>query len=239
MIRGGSTSVIQGHGLLPGFQGEQYERSHASSEETLIYPEDLPNDDLLAEFEISGSTVPDGAEIDKIYEKYLAEGALTDMGVTIMLRDIPYRMMVEPHIFDILKNTSGLNHVDYIYLPLTEPNQHSSYARNKGYCFVHFSNKESAQLFASRLKHYVLPSMFTGGKMMIASWAKFQGLGLNLHNVLDIHTKKWRPKKGYVYIRCAGGKLARYGLLRLRNFLQAKTREQRHICGVALCKRVK
>jgi hypothetical protein len=212
--------MIRGYGLLPGFQGEQCERSHASSEETLLYPEDLPNDNLLAVFENSESTVPDDLEIDKVYEEYLAEGTLTDMGVTIMLRDIPYRMMVEPHIFDILKNTSDLNHVDYIYLPLTEP---SSYARNKGYCFVHFWNKESAQLFASRLEHYVLPSVW-GGKKMIASWAKFQGLGLNLQNVLDIHTKKWRPKKGYVYIRCAGGKLARYGLLRLRNFLRARGR---------------
>jgi hypothetical protein len=217
-----------GPGRVPAFQGKHYEWSHASSEDTHLYPEDLPSDDHVGEYEKSESNVADGAEVEKIYQEYLAEGvenALEDMGVTIMLRDIPYKMRVEPHVFDLIKNTSDLNHVDYIYLPLTEPNHGSDGTRNKGYCFVHFSNKESAQLFVSRLEEYVFPaSVFPASKMMKAGLAKFQGLSLNLHNVLDIHSKKWRPKKGYVYIRRAGGKLVPYGLLRLRNLLKARER---------------
>jgi hypothetical protein len=217
-----------GHGRVPGFPGKHYEWSNASSEETHLYPEDLPSDDQVGEWEKSDSNVADGADIEKIYEEYLAErvdNALEDMGVTIMLRDIPYRMRVEPHVFDLLKNTSDLNHVDYIYLPLAEPNHGSDGARNKGYCFVHFSNKESAVLFVSRLEDYVF-SVFPASKMMKAGMAKFQGLSLNLHNVLDIQAKKWRPKKGYAYIRRAGGKLVPYGLLRLRNLV--KDRERSH-----------
>jgi hypothetical protein len=56
--------------------------------------------------------------------------------------------------------------------------------------------------------------------MMHAGLAKFQGLSLNLRNLLDIHSKKWRPKNGHAYIRLAGGKLAPYGLLRLRTLLK-------------------
>jgi hypothetical protein len=131
-------------------------------------------------------------------------------------------MRVEPHVFDLLQSTSDLSHVDYIYLPMTI-NQCSDAVRNKGYCFIHFSNNDSAQRFVSRLEHYVLPrSMFPSARMMIAGMAKFQGLSLNLHNVLDIHSKKWRPKNGYAYIRCAGGELTSCALLRLRNLLKRR-----------------
>jgi hypothetical protein len=226
------------HGRDPGFHGKHDERSHASSDETLLYPDDFPNNVPSAEDDDSDGIVADGAELEKIYEEYLVEGAENiqgEIGVTIMLQDIPYRMQVEPHVFDLLQSISDLNHVDYIYLPMTtatkrSPDHGSDAARNKGYCFIHFSNNASAQLFVSRLENYVFPtSVFTApSKTMNAGLAKFQGLSLNLRNLLDIHSKKWRPKNGNVYIRRAGGKLATYGLLRLRNLLKARCRGQRY-----------
>jgi hypothetical protein len=199
--------------------------SHASSEETLLYPEDLPNNDPLGEYEDSESTEAGNDGLEKVYEEYLADGEENgpgDMGVTIMLRDISYRMQVEPHVLDLLQSTSDLSHVDYIYLPMTI-NHGCDAKRNKGYCFIHFSNNASAQLFVSRLANYVLPdSLIPTEKTMIAGLAKFQGLSLNLHNLLDIHSKKWRPRNGHVYIRCAGGTLAPYGLLRLRKLLKRR-----------------
>jgi hypothetical protein len=46
--------------------------------------------------------------------------------------------------------------------------------------------------------------------------AKFQGLSVNLNNLLDIHSKKWRPKNGIVYVRTDRG-LVSVRLLALRN----------------------
>jgi hypothetical protein len=216
------------HGV-PGVQGKQDERSHASSEDTLLYLEDLQNDDPSAEYEASESTEAGDAELEKIYKEYLADGEGNGRGrdgVTIMLRDIPYRMQVEPHVFDLLKNTCDMRDVDYIYLPMTITNG-SDAVRNKGYCFIHFSNNASAELFVSRLEHYVVRgSMFPSAKMMITGAAKFQGLSLNLHNLLDIHSKKWRPKNGYAYIRCAGGDLVPCKLLHLRNLLKRRAAAQ-------------
>jgi hypothetical protein len=222
------------HGQAPGFQGKHEEGSHASSEETLLYPEDLADVHVpFAGYEDSEGAVTGGAELEKVYQEYLAEGAentLGDTGVTIMLQDIPYRMQVEPHVMDLLQSTSELNHVDYIYLPMTIAMKRSTEhgldgARNKGYCFIHFSNSASAERFISRLEHYVLPaSVWTPSKTMKAGLAKFQGLSLNLRSLLDIQSKKWRPKNGHVYIRRAGGKLAPYGLLRLRSILKQRCR---------------
>merc|ERR1719240_2331059 len=98
------------------------------------------------------------------------------------------------------------------------PDHGSDAARNKGYCFIHFSNNASAQLFVSRLEHYVFPtSVFTApSKTMNAGLAKFQGLSLNLRNLLDIHSKKWRPKNGLAYMRTDNG-LVPVRLLALRN----------------------
>jgi hypothetical protein len=209
---------------IPGIQRKQDEPSPPSSEATPLNLEDVPsNDPGTAEYEASESTEAGDVEL-KIYEEYLASGEEGQgrKGVTIMLRDIPYTMRVEPHVFDLLRNTSDLSHVDYIYLPMNM-NRHPNVLRNKGYCFIHFSNIDSAQRFVSRLEHYVLPHpLVPSARMMIAGLAKFQGLSSNLHNVLDIQSKKWRPKSGHAYIRCTGGELASCGLLQLRNLLKRR-----------------
>jgi hypothetical protein len=165
-------------------------------------------------------------KMEDIYHTYLASGGnQTGAGVTIMLRDIPYRMQVEPDLFRILRQTADLNHVDYIYLPMTiegVSTRSNVQPRNKGYCFIHFSVEATAHAFATRVQEYVIPDTF-GGKTMFASRAKFQGLSMNLVNLLDVQSKKWRPKHGVAHIRDSTGELVCVGLLPLRNLFKKRS----------------
>jgi hypothetical protein len=58
---------------------------------------------------------------------------------------------------------------------------------------------------------------------MFASRAKFQGLSMNLVNLLDIQSKKWRPKHGVAHIRASTGELVCVGLLPLRNLFKKRS----------------
>lgn len=143
-----------------------------------------------------------------------------DDGVTIMLRDVPYKLEVDPDLFEILGE--DLVHVDYIYLPMTTEGFASSTsapARNKGYCFLHFSSPGHAERFADRIAQCELPMHLGGGKTMHAALAKFQGLRTNLTNLLDINSKKWRPKYGVAHVRTDVG-LSCVSLLALRNIVK-------------------
>ena len=143
-----------------------------------------------------------------------------------MLRDIPYRLQVEPDLLDLLRQTCEMEHVDYIYLPMNidMPVRNSDIRmrnsdnkmRNKGYCFIHFSVAATAQAFASRIYDHAA----FGGKHITICRAKFQGLGTNLMNLLDISSKKWRPKNGFAHIRGSKGDLVCVGLSPLRNLLK-------------------
>merc|ERR1719183_1027701 len=136
----------------------------------------------------------DEAFLQGIYDRYLAGGAKaqSERGVTLMLRDIPYRLQVEPDLLDLLRQTCEMEHVDYIYLPMNidMPVRNSDIRmrnsdnkmRNKGYCFIHFSVAAPAQAFASRIYDHAA----FGGKHITICRAKFQGLGTNLMNLLDI-----------------------------------------------------
>jgi hypothetical protein len=164
------------------------------------------------------------AILKQIYDKYLAAGEHVQdkTGVTLMLRDIPYRWQVDPHLFEIFAQMGELEHVDYIYLPMAIEGfaaRSSVQARNKGYCFIHFSVAATAEAFASRISG---PPYTTGGKSMSTHPAKFQGLGSNLINLLDIDSKKWRPKHGIAHIRISKGELVCVGLLALRNLLKRR-----------------
>jgi hypothetical protein len=165
--------------------------------------------------------------LEDIYRTYLAAGVNSqiDSGVTLMLRDIPYRFQVERNMFRVLRQTVGLDDVDYIYLPMTIEGgtiKSNVMPRNKGYCFIHFSVESTAHAFAARVQDYVIPDSF-GGKTMFASPAKFQGLSANLINLLDIQSKKWRPKHGVAHIRSSTGELVCVGLLPLRNLFKKRS----------------
>jgi hypothetical protein len=174
----------------------------------------------------------DEATLQDIIDQYLIRGekAQNERGATLMLRDIPYHLQVEPDLLDLLRKTCEMEHVDYIYLPMnidSRPRARETkglkkgLTRNKGYCFIHFSVAATAQEFASRM-HDLLVSDGFGGKRMTTTLAKFQGLEMNLMNVLEISTcsSKWRPKAGSAHIRVAKRGLVCVGLLPLRTLLK-------------------
>jgi hypothetical protein len=174
----------------------------------------------------------DEATLQDIIDQYLIPGEKeqNERGATLMLRDIPYHLQVEPDLLDLLQQTCEMEHVDYIYLPMnmdsrsgaqTKKGYKKGLERNKGYCFIHFSVAATAQEFASRM-HNLLVSDFFGGKRMTTTLAKFQGLATNLMNVLEISTSssKWRPKAGSAHIRLSKRGLVCVGLLPLRTLLK-------------------
>ena len=112
-----------------------------------------------------------------------------------------------------------MDHVDYIYLPMTigeVTTRSNATPKNKGYCFIHFSNSATADLFAARVQQY-------GDKTMYATQAKFQGVVMNLVNLLDIQSKKWRPRHGVAHVRLSTGELACVQLRPLRNLFKQRS----------------
>lgn len=159
-----------------------------------------------------------------VFDKYICkktEGA----GVTIMLHDVPYRFQVDPDVFTMIKTIGNMDTVDYVYLPMAVDRPSAIQCRNKGYCFIHFRDPVAARDFSNDVYYYQVPDVHSSydeersrqpGKGIFAVMAKFQGLSLNLNNLLDIHSKKWRPKNGVAYVRTDTG-LVPVRLLALRN----------------------
>jgi hypothetical protein len=55
---------------------------------------------------------------------------------------------------------------------------------------------------------------------MYTTLAKFQGVGANLVELLDLDNEQWRPKQGYFYVRLEpGGPLRCLGISPVRNFV--------------------
>jgi hypothetical protein len=184
----------------------------------------------------TGRTESPGLGLEEIEQQFVFDNYLVPSGqrspkdgVTLMLHHIPYRFQVEPDIYQLLEDVSCLDSVDYIYLPMTIDGFSRTMAptRNKGYCFVHFSRSEAAMVFENSIARMspgedTLQGTF---KSMHVSLAKFQGVSINLTELLDIRSKKWRPKHGAIYIRI-GSQLRAINLLALRNHLKAYKRRQ-------------
>jgi hypothetical protein len=163
-------------------------------------------------------------ELMYVFDKYICKKA-DGAGVTIMLHDVPYRFQVDPDVFAMIKAIGNIDAVDYIYLPMAVDRPSAIQCRNKGYCFIHFRDPLAAQSFTNDVYHYKVPDAHCSydeerprqhGKGIFAVMAKFQGLSLNLNSLLDIHSKKWRPKNGIAYVRTDSGLVA-VRLLALRN----------------------
>lgn len=159
-----------------------------------------------------------------VFDKYICKRT-EGTGVTIMLHDVPYRFQVDPDVFTMIKTIGNIDTVDYVYLPMAVDRPSAIQCRNKGYCFIHFRDPIAARAFAHDVYYYQVPDVQAPyeeerprqpGKGIFAVMAKFQGLSLNLNNLLDIHSKKWRPKNGVTYVRTDAGLVA-VGLLALRN----------------------
>jgi hypothetical protein len=168
---------------------------------------------------------------DNVFDTYLAgphQPPGAEPGVTLMIHDVPYRFQVEPDMIDLLGDIGVLDSIDYCYLPMTSEGYARSTlpTRNKGYCFLHFSDVAMVQRFEQAVANLSRESSASlSGKSMHSSMAKFQGVRINLTELLDIRSKKWRPKHGLVYIRI-GSKLKPVSLLALRTVL--KEHHRRH-----------
>jgi len=145
-----------------------------------------------------------------------------ETGVTLMIHDVHYRFQIEPDLLDIFTEISDIDAIDYIYLPMTIEGytRGTAATRNKGYCFVHFSKAEVAEKFAEKVLEYEIPDNCKG---MHTTLAKFQGVRTNLVEVLDVQSKKWRPKEAIIRLR-VGNTLEPVSLLMLRNFVKAYIR---------------
>jgi hypothetical protein len=137
-----------------------------------------------------------------------------ESGVTVMLRDVPYRFQVMPDLMNMISQLSSLDSVSYIYLPMTISGPRTQ-IRNKGYGFIHFTDRRASEDFLKKIDQYEIQE--TPEKRMFGSLAKFQGVAANIHNVLDVYSKKWRPKHGMpvAYVRTET-ELACISLLALR-----------------------
>ena len=165
----------------------------------------------------------DESILQDIYDHRIVGGksGQNERGATVMMQSIPYNLLVEPDLLDLLRQTCEMDHVEYIYIP-TCTETRSGQSRNKGYCFIHFSVAATAQEFASRTHGHVFPCAPGEKRVLINSMAKFQGLYTNLMNVLEIHAKKWRPKNGFAHIRTSKVELVCVGLLPLRNLVKRR-----------------
>jgi hypothetical protein len=222
-----SSSKGKGKGTPDYSYGELFEwASKYARADKDAYEEAEPQKDALRLRQMPPAHTADGHHRDMMYvfEKYICKRE-EDHGVTIMLHDVPYRFQVEPDVLKMIETVGNIDAVDYIYLPMAVDRPTAYQFRNKGYCFIHFWDPVAAQSFVSKIYDYKVPDTYSiydderpraPGKGIFAVMAKFQGLALNLNNLLDIHSKKWRPKNGCAYVRTDSG-LSCVRLLALRN----------------------
>jgi hypothetical protein len=177
-----------------------------------------------------------------VFRKFIAAETLElEDGVTILVHDIPYGFRYRPEIVDMIESLSSIDSVDYIYLPMAVDRPKTNQFRNKGFCFIHFSDANMAQKFMNGISDYKAferigsngcatdstdetPNEFPHPKSLHAVFAKFQGMSTNLHNLIDIESKKWRPKNGFALVRTDSG-LSNISLLALRVLAKRHVKE--------------
>jgi hypothetical protein len=171
----------------------------------------------------------DEKDVSYVFRKFIAsETPELEEGVTIMLMDVPKSFRCRPELFEMIESLGSIDSVDYIYLPMAVDRPNKNRYRNKGFCFIHFSDANMAQNFMNGIFGYDAlehrsaseslanyPCGDPHDKNMTAAFAKFQGVSTNLHNLIDIQSKKWRPKNGFVCVRTDSG-LSDISLLGLR-----------------------
>jgi hypothetical protein len=150
------------------------------------------------------------AYFENVDEELLYHGHY-HVGRTLMVHDLRNKFSIEDvlGIFDEL----GAENVDYVFLPLSvwetkkSKNREPRKTRNKAYCFVHFSDVASSEVFVDRLNRYELPKeprsdgAVIREKQMNASLAASQGVVPNLLRLMDIHNRKWHPRAGALALR--------------------------------------
>jgi hypothetical protein len=164
--------------------------------------------------------------IRAVWKRYvLNDGDSAFGGTTLMCHDLLNRFTVEPDLLQLFEKVGLLEDVVYVYLPLTYLKSSQMYklkrpSRNKGYGFVHFSSTEAANKFAQLIRQVDLVGTGRGVKQMYTTLAKFQGVGANLVELLDLENVQWRPKQGCFYVRLEpGGPLHCLGISPVRSFV--------------------
>lgn len=147
-------------------------------------------------------------------------------GRTLMVQGLKNKFSFDDilGVFDEL----GAKHVDYVFLPLSvwetkKSEKKKSSQRNKGYCFVHFSDVAASEAFVEVLSQNPSPKEARGDsadpkKEMHASLSSTQGIVQNLLRLMDIHSRKWHPRAGALVLRL-GDRLVPVNVASLRTFL--------------------
>jgi hypothetical protein len=149
-----------------------------------------------------------------------------------MCHDLLNKFKVEPDLLRIFEDVGVLEAVEYVYLPLTylktgTAQKVKKACRNKGYCFVHFSDPAAAETFSARVGEMAFQGAAQSSTKHIHSTpAKFQGVGANLTELLDLENDRYRARVGYFHLR-TGTALERVGLSTLRSFVEHKFAERR------------
>jgi RNA recognition motif-containing protein len=194
-----------------------------------VVPQLDPDIQSSLSVEQNGDLNCDEKDLLYVFWKFIAtETPELEEGVTILVHDIPYGFKLKPDITEMIDSIASIDSVGYIYLPMAVDRPKVNQFRNKGYCFIHFSDANIAQKFITEISDYNVserPSVDDSAnnaqneqeepKKMYAVFAKYQGLSTNLHNLLDIESKKWRPKNGFACVRTSSG-LSNISLLGLR-----------------------
>merc|ERR1719379_560009 len=161
-----------------------------------------------------------------VWKKFIANGGdIACGGTTLMCHDLMNKFTVEPDLLQLFEKVGLLDDVVYVYLPLTYLKSSQTYklkrsSRNKGYGFVHFSSEDAATKFAQLIRQVDLVGTGRGVKQMYTTSAKFQGVGANLVELLDLKNVQWRPKQGCFYVRLEpGGPLHCMGISPMRSFV--------------------
>jgi hypothetical protein len=172
--------------------------------------------------------------IRAVWKRYIAnDGDSACGGTTLMCHDLLNKFVVEPDLLQLFEKVGLLDDVVYVYLPLTYLKSSQNFklkrsSRNKGYGFVHFSSEDAATKFAQLIRQVDLVGTGRGVKQMYTTPAKFQGVGANLVELLDLNNVQWRPKQGCFYVRLeSGGPLNCLGISPMRSFVL----EEQKLCA--------
>jgi hypothetical protein len=171
-----------------------------------------------------GPTNDDHTDLLYVFRSFIeSESPELEEGITLLVHDIP-RTFKYTHIFEMIDTLTSLDSVDYVYLPVSVDRPQSNHFWNKGYCFIHFSDAYVGQKFINTISDYDAFERASMNDLALkkspegnlrAVFAKFQGMSTNLINLIDIESKKWRPKNNTVYVRTSAG-LSSISLMELR-----------------------
>jgi hypothetical protein len=212
---------------------EELEELYAWSQSVYTAPPE-PDEDIRTTpySDHSGTLNRDDSNLDYVFQRFIAsESPELEEGITLLIHDIPRKFQYQPHIVQMIETLSSIDSVGYIYLPVSVDRPQSDCSKkfwNKGYCFIHFYDANMAQKFMEGLSDYNAMEQMCDSESadkndppgnLRAVFAKFQGLSTNLQNLIDVESKKWRPKNNSVYVRTNSG-LSNISLLDLRVLAQ-------------------